>query len=232
MTPYPISNERQFSSILIIEDDDLYFEGLHRHFKMRCKYICHAANLEAAADILRQRHFDLIVVDLGLPDYGTRREDESTRTAVLERVISCSRHSSHLVVTGRFSWEEAARCRKAGALGYLSKGRLNAPTLANLLEQLPYVDFLIHSGSDAAPTSSSAVSHPVLSLSEEECIQWVERRPPTMKRVELFALMARHYGFASAASAEKKFKRARSKLLAYWRQAAGQPEAEGRGNEN
>ena len=218
MIPSPQSDNRTVSKILIIEDDDFYFESLQRHFKRLGAHVFHAMSLQAANVALdeiendaRQPFFDLIVVDLGLPDFGSKKEDDATRLMILDRIISRSSSSVHLVITGRFSNREAEQCRLIGAKGYLGKSRLNGPTLASLLDQMASSDFIIHSGKDVANTVT--IGNPVLSLSEEECLQWVEQRPAFMKRKDCFSLMARHFGFKSPDIAEQKYKRARSKVI-------------------
>jgi DNA-binding NarL/FixJ family response regulator len=199
------------SKILIVEDDDFYFDSLQRHFKRLNATVFHAMSLHAATNALVDNDFDLIVIDLGLPDFGQLKEEEASRMTVLNTIISNSPSSIHIVITGRFSQSEAEECKKAGAKGYFSKSRLNAPTLATLLSQLMNSDFVIHSGDQIENEINVAFSN--LSDSEEESLQWVRQRPNSMKRRELFELMARHFGFKNAEMAEQKYKRARSKEL-------------------
>lgn len=200
------------SKVLIIEDDDFYYESLQRHFKRLRAHVFHAMSLNIALVAIADHDFDLVVVDLGLPDFGSKKEDSSTRLNVLETIINNSPSSLHLVITGRFSASEAEECHSLGAVGYLSKSRLNAPTLASMLERLASEDFIIHSGQEVATNLTEG--NPVLSVSEEECLQWVEQRPRNMKRKDLFELMARHFGWKSPLVAEQKYKRARSKVIA------------------
>jgi len=206
--------ERIERSILIIEDDDLYFESLHRHFKLLADHIVHAGCRSAAMDALKLHDYDLIVIDLGLPDSGHVSEKSSIRLDVLKNIISSSPDALHIVITGRFSAKEAQACRKIGARGYFSKSQLNAPKLAELMNQVATSDFVEHSGNEYQPVVKIA-SYPVLSLAEEECLQWVEQRPKSMKRIELLKLMARHFSLKNHRIAEQKYKRARSKVIAF-----------------
>lgn len=212
MIPSAASSELVVSKVLIIEDDDFYYESLQRHFKRLRAHVFHAMTLNIALEAIQYHDFDLIVADLGLPDFGSKKEDSGTRLIVLETIINSSPSSLHLVITGRFSLREAEECHSLGAIGYLSKSRLNAPTLATMLERLASEDFIIHSGHEVATTLTEG--NPVLSVSEEECLQWVEQRPRNMKRKDLFELMARHFGWKGPVVAEQKYKRARSKVIA------------------
>lgn len=197
--------------VLIIEDDDLYFEGLQRHFKRSGAHVFHAMSLKAAMIALQDHEFDLIVIDLGLPDFGSKKEDDLTRILVLDTLIDNSPSSEHVVITGRFSNIEAEECRKRGAKGYLAKSRLNGPTLASLFDRMSSSDFILHSGNIVM--SNITTDNPDLTLAEEECLRWVEQRPSGMKRNELFVLMARHFGLKTPSIAEQKYKRARRKVI-------------------
>ncbi|WP_408914465.1 response regulator [Brucella pseudogrignonensis] len=200
------------SSILIIEDDDLYCDGLSRHFEKLCGHVFHAASLGAALKACRDSNFSLVSIDLGLPDFGDSYESTSVRMRILESVVHATPSAQHIVITGRFSLAEAERCRSVGVKGYFSKRYLSAPVLAALLERMATGEFVIHIGNECA-TNATPVAYPFLNSSDEECLKWVECRPVNMKRVELFGLMARHFNFKSSAIAEQKYKRARKKLL-------------------
>jgi ActR/RegA family two-component response regulator len=212
-----IETERALSKVLIVEDDDLYFEALQRHFKRRGSHVFHAMSLKAATNALADNSFDMVVIDPGMPDFGCNKEDASARMLVLDTIIGNSPRAVHVVITGRFTSAEADESRKRGARGYLAKSRLNAPMLASLFDQIAHSEFVVHSGNIVAGKVSE--DNPNLSLSEEECLRWVEQRPAGMKRNELFDLMARHFGFKNPTIAEQKYKRARQKVIAARRES-------------
>lgn len=212
---FKLPHERA-ARVLIVEDDDLYFESLHRHFKKRFDQIVHAGSLDAAVKALKLNSYDLVAIDLGLPSNANTDEQAKTRIHVLESLLGASPNSTHVVITGQYNSKEAQECRKAGARGYFSKARLNSPKLAELLGELNSSEFVEHSGNEYQADANIA-SYPVLTLAEEECLQWVEKRPKSMKRIELFKLMARHFSYKNYAIAEQKYKRARSKVIAYER---------------
>lgn len=200
------------SKVLIIEDDDFYFDSLRRHFKISGNQVFQALSYSAAISALQDNSFELIIIDPGMPDFGTLKEDDNTRMMIIKTIVHSSPSSLHLVITGRFSAREAEACRKMGTNGYLSKSRLNAPMLANILDQMCNSDFVTHTGDEIF--SNVIVTDPDLTIAEEECLQWVQQRPNFMKRKDLFVLMAKHFGFKSPDIAEQKYKRARSKVLA------------------
>lgn len=200
------------SKVLIIEDDDFYFDSLRRHFKKAGNQVFNTLSYSSATSALHNHLFELIIIDPGMPDFGALKEDDNTRMMIIKTIIHCSPSSLHLVITGRFSAREAETCRKMGVKGYLSKSRLNAPTLANIIDQMSNSDFVTHTGDEIF--SNVIVTNPDLTIAEEECLLWVQQRPNFMKRKDLFALMAKHFGFKSPDIAEQKYKRARSKVLA------------------
>lgn len=203
--------------VLIIEDDDLYFEGLYRLFKLQADNVFHAQCLSAAIEVLEIQHFDLIVADLGLPDFGNAREEPATRIQIFKTIQSYAKAAGVMVITGRYSDEEAQYYRNEGALGYFSKAQLNSPALVNLLERLGKNEGFVQFSGAETIAKAKEVACPALSLSEEECVRWVEGRPSEMKKVEVFSLMARHFNLKNPQMAERKYKRARSKVLSYIR---------------
>jgi ActR/RegA family two-component response regulator len=207
----------KISKVLIIEDDYFYADSLKRHFKTAGQHVATAETFHAAQMAIEADEFDLIIIDPGLPDYGSEMESRDVRLKIIESIINSTPAAVHLVITGRYSTDEAETCRNLGAKGYLGKNRLNAPTLASILELMTRSEFVVHRGSETISDAFPGYYYPFLSLSEEECLQWVEDRPKGMKRNELFVLMAKHFKMKSAEMAEQKYKRARSKVLAHGR---------------
>jgi len=214
----------KMSSVLIIEDDYFYADSLKRHFRTSGWQVITAETFQAALAAIEADVFDLIIIDPGLPDYGVEMESRNVRLAIVDTIISTTPKAVHLVITGRFSSDEAEICRSFGAKGYLGKNRLNAPTLASILELMTRSEFVLHRGNETISNASPGYHHPFLSLSEDECLQWVEDRPKGMKRNELFVLMAKHFKMKSPEMAEQKYKRARSKVIAHGRHFANNNE--------
>lgn len=202
--------------ILIIEDDDFYKEALVEHFKTAFKsaVVLSAATFEVANVALQDHVFALIVIDPGLPDFGSTSESKHIRLRVVEHIINASPTAIHIVITGRFSSEEAEKCRDLGAKAYLGKFGLNAPTLASVKDKLTTTDFLLHRGTMTSSEVQPDVHYPELTAVEEQCLNWVASRPAGMKRKELFDLMAKHFHMKGPQIAEQKYKRARSKYIA------------------
>jgi ActR/RegA family two-component response regulator len=205
------------NKILIIEDDDLTLDSLVRHFKTaKPNYlVLTAPTFEAAMEALNCNTFAMILIDPGLPDFGAESEKANVRLSNIEKIINASPTGIHVIITGRFSSVEAEACRRLGAKAYLGKFGLNAPALANILEELSRTDFLLHRGTITSDKTMPEVHYPELSAVEELCLKWVASRSPGMKRSVLFDQMAKHFNMKNADSAEKKYKRARSKILAY-----------------
>ena len=204
------------NKILIIEDDDFYKDALVEHFKTAFKgyVVLSAATFEITKVALQDHSFALIVIDPGLPDFGSTAENDDVRLNVIEQIINASPTAIHIVITGRFSSEEAEKCRLLGAKAYLGKFGLNAPTLANVKDKLPTTDFLLHRGTMTSSVGKPEVHYPELTAVEEQCLKWVASRPAGMKRKELFHLMAKHFHMKGPEIAEQKYKRARSKFIA------------------
>ena len=203
------------NKILIIEDDDFYKDALVEHFKTAFKgyVVLSAATFEITKVALQDHSFSLIVIDPGLPDFGSTAEEDDVRLNVIEQIINASPKAIHIVITGRFNSEEAEACRLLGAKAYLGKFGLNAPALANVKDKLPTTDFVLHRGTMTSSVGPE-VHYPELTAVEEQCLKWVASRPAGMKRKELFGLMEKHFHMKGPEIAEQKYKRARSKFIA------------------
>ncbi|MBI5687450.1 MAG: response regulator [Verrucomicrobia bacterium] len=81
----------------------------------------HAARLDAAIERLRQETFDLVLLDLGLPD--------SQGMETLTRMQQASRSLPIVVLTGLDDQKFALEAMRAGAQDYLVKGRFDGELL-------------------------------------------------------------------------------------------------------
>jgi|GEM_PF-172396 len=115
--------------ILIIEDSDFDAKLLERHLKKAVGamsvQITRADQLGAAKSILVSSKFDVIVVDLGLPD---SRGLEGLST--LQRIAPTT---PLVVLTGTADDELGRAALRAGAQDYLVKGEMGGPGLARSL---------------------------------------------------------------------------------------------------
>src|SRR5438067_1171781 len=55
------------SSLLIVDDDELSREGLARHLRRQGYTVALAKNGEKAIELLTDRHFDLVLLDVMMP---------------------------------------------------------------------------------------------------------------------------------------------------------------------
>ena len=99
--------------ILVVEDDALLAEGLIKVLSRAGHAVDHAANGKYADQLLRNGMFDLVVLDIGLPDIDGFE--------VLRRLRG--RHSSTLVLvlTARDAVEDRVHGLDLGAEDYLTK---------------------------------------------------------------------------------------------------------------
>ncbi len=100
-------------NLLLVEDDETIAQGLVRFFEKDGHTVMHAANGRFADGALLAHDFDLLVLDLGLPDMdgldilrGLRRERRSLPV---------------LVLTAREGVEQRVAALNAGADDYLEK---------------------------------------------------------------------------------------------------------------
>jgi DNA-binding NarL/FixJ family response regulator len=104
------------AKILIVEDHDIVQHGLRQVLAVALPDAVfeQAADAEVASGLLTSAHWDLVILDLGLP--GRSGLD------LLRDIRSRSPGSPVLVVTASTDREMLERCLREGAAGYLSKG--------------------------------------------------------------------------------------------------------------
>ncbi len=99
--------------ILVIDDEPLVRRSLEGILKAR-KMQCHAAASIAAAEaMLGSDTFDLVMLDVRLPDGDGQR--------FLEQVMALPNHPPVVMMTGHGSIESAVGCMRAGAFDYITK---------------------------------------------------------------------------------------------------------------
>ncbi|MCV9909576.1 response regulator [Brucella sp. HL-2] len=207
-------NDLCAEKILIVEDDGLMLHALLTFFKRAFDHcmVLTASTFFAAEKALEENAFSLVVLDPGLPDFGVASEAYETRLSVIEKVQTLSPTARHIIITGRYSIEEAEKCRHRGVKAYVGKFGLSPPTLAEILEQIDRTEFINYRGSVSGMNKSPHYHYPGVSPTDEEVLKWVAARPQGMKRVKSLQLMAKHFNLKTEDSAEKKYKRARNKF--------------------
>lgn len=88
--------------------------------------IIHAQRLEEGLELTRAQPFDLILVDLSLPD--------AAGLEAVVRVVQAAPEQPVVVLTGLDDASIAAQARHAGAIDYLVKWYLDGPTMARYIQ--------------------------------------------------------------------------------------------------
>lgn len=121
------SSSRQRTRVLLIEDDAAQAR-LIEHLLRRSPRLFHvewADCLQAGIDQLQTNEYDVIVVDLGLPD--------SVGLATFDAVREAAPFVPALVMTGTDSEELATEAVRRGAQDYIVKGHHSGPMIARSL---------------------------------------------------------------------------------------------------
>lgn len=99
--------------ILVLEDDLIQRKNLELQLRQRRYEVASAGTLAGAHELLGRETFDLILVDVNLPD-GDGRD-------LLRELQSRPQRPHVVMMTGEGSIESAVECMRMGALDYLTK---------------------------------------------------------------------------------------------------------------
>jgi DNA-binding NtrC family response regulator len=99
--------------IIVLEDDLIVRKNLEQQLRQRRYEVAAVANLAAAYELLAKDTFDLIFVDVRLPD--------GEGTELLQRLQIQAQHPLVVIMTGFGSVESAVECMRNGAFDYLIK---------------------------------------------------------------------------------------------------------------
>jgi DNA-binding NtrC family response regulator len=100
-------------NILIIEDDLDMSKSLEDILRLRGYEPCAAGNGAEGLALLKKKRFDIVLIDLSLPDiFGVK---------VMSQVKAALRFAELIVITGNTSLDSAVECMKKGASDYLTK---------------------------------------------------------------------------------------------------------------
>src|SRR4051812_37561085 len=102
-----------FENVLVVEDQPEITELLKIILARHKTPITSTTGIASAREHLKQGGFDLMLLDLGLPD--------GDGLAFLEEVMALARAPIVIMITGQGSVETVVRCMRAGAFDYVVK---------------------------------------------------------------------------------------------------------------
>ena len=143
--------------ILLIEDDPTFASALHALLKRKSIFsfdFAHAATFEDADLILSQRQFDVVLLDLTLPDI----QGIETLHAVRRRGYSCP----VIILTGQDEEDLGVQAMKAGAQDYLIKGEIDGRLLSRAITHAIERARLIFEREDFLATLTHDLKNPLI----------------------------------------------------------------------
>ena len=106
-------NETAPITVLLVEDEEDYREVLRTRLTKRGFQVEGVTTAELALDLLQQRDFDVVVLDVRLP--------RMTGVQALEKIRQLHPEIEVLILTGYADTETAIRVMELGAFDYLMK---------------------------------------------------------------------------------------------------------------
>ncbi|CEP33873.1 MULTISPECIES: response regulator transcription factor [unclassified Halomonas] len=110
--------------LLLLEDDDLLAESLAESLKDNGYLVDLAASLKAAKSLMATEHYELAILDIGLPD--------GSGLDLLAQWRKQKRATPILILTARDTWEDKVIGLETGADDYLTKPFHEAELMARL----------------------------------------------------------------------------------------------------
>ncbi len=110
--------------LLLLEDDDLLAESLAESLKDNGYLVDLAASLKAAKSLMATEHYELAILDVGLPD--------GSGLDLLAQWRRQKRDTPILILTARDTWEDKVIGLETGADDYLTKPFHEAELMARL----------------------------------------------------------------------------------------------------
>jgi len=121
-----VKDKKNKKKILIVEDDEKFARVLSKQLEKNNYEVFHSADLAAFLDVVVKEKFDLMLLDLGLPD--------SSGLETYEKVSKVASNIPVVVLTGLDDEEIAVGAVKKGAQDYLIKGEVDNRTILRSLE--------------------------------------------------------------------------------------------------
>lgn len=103
----------RFARILLVDDEDVFVRNMERLLTTRGYRVATAATGEAALDLLSERVFDVVVLDLRMPGQGG--------LATLHAIKHGYPTVQVLILTGHGALDTALEAMRGGAYDYLTK---------------------------------------------------------------------------------------------------------------
>ena len=119
-------NEGKTKKILIVEDDDKFVRVLSKQLERNNYEVSHCGRLSDFNKTFVKEKFDLVLLDLGLPD--------STGFQTYKKVAEIVSDIPVVILTGLDDEEVAVGAVKKGAQDYLIKGEVDNRTLLRSLD--------------------------------------------------------------------------------------------------
>ena len=120
------NNNRENKRILIVEDDEKFVRILSKQLEKNNYKVTHCGNLSNFIETFVKEQFDLVLLDLGLPD--------STGFKTYNKVSEIVSDTPVVILTGLDDEEVAVGAVKKGAQDYLVKGEVDNRTLLRSLD--------------------------------------------------------------------------------------------------
>ena len=99
--------------ILILDDELIIRKALEEQLRRKRLSVCSVATLKEAQDHLGKDEFDLLFVDVNLPD--------GDGTELLDRIAEIQDPPLVVIITGNGTVESAVECMRSGAFDYIIK---------------------------------------------------------------------------------------------------------------
>jgi len=112
------------SNLLLIEDDPILGAGIKMNLEMEKYHISWAKDLRSARDYNQQNNFDLVILDLGLPD--------GNGMSFCKELRSGGSHLPIIMLTAQADEDSAVAGLSAGANDYIRKPFGNRELLARI----------------------------------------------------------------------------------------------------
>ncbi|MFH1491182.1 MAG: sigma-54 dependent transcriptional regulator [Pseudomonadota bacterium] len=108
-----MNNSRQIGPVLVVDDEAVVRNGIKRALQNRGIQSTPAANGREALDLLEKQAFNLVLLDIRMPDMDGME--------VLKQIRARYNNTNVIMITGYPTIDTAVQCIKFGALDYLVK---------------------------------------------------------------------------------------------------------------
>lgn len=121
-------SEEKKMKLLLVEDERLHYMIIKsfltdERYDLQC-----ADSLELASSLISENEFDLIILDLGLPD--------SDGLETFKKVSDITKEASIVVFSGEEDESLAKEAIDLGAVDFLKKDQLSKDKLLNLIQKI------------------------------------------------------------------------------------------------